>query len=186
MRKMIILALAAAAVAVPAVAIGHDGGQGRLGHTPVVTYEFVGTVTGDASADAVQIGQVRGINRHARRSLAGAASLEVKLATTTRIRVRLAGATPAWSFGPGTSADLRKGDRVRIEIRAAKGLMAADLPAAAKVRDFTRRADPAPVPPPPLPTGPPIPGTVVPPGTTLPTGPPAPGTVAPPGVTLPA
>jgi hypothetical protein len=158
MRKMIILALAAAAVAAPAAAMGHDGNRGHFGAPPVVSYEFVGTVTSNAGADSVEVGPVRGVNRHARRSLAGATSFTVKLGGLTSIRVRAAGATPWWEFAKGTSADLRAGDRVRIEIRAPRGTAAADLPAAARVRDFTMHTDP--VPPPPPPPAPPAPPVV--------------------------
>jgi len=120
-----------------------DKGKGRgralgkaLGQAKMHKVAFVmrGTLSADAVADSVGM-DVRGGNRHARRALAGADSVTVKLDATTRI----------WKAGIGKAAfsDLKSGDRVIVIWRAPKKTAAADLPAARFVIDIGPKPVPA-------------------------------------------
>src|SRR5207253_1787673 len=92
-----------------------------------VAFVMRGTLSADATADTFAM-TVRGGNRHARRALAGADSVSVKLDATTRI----------WKAGIGkaSSTDLKSGDRVLVMWKAPRKTTAADLPAARFVIDI--------------------------------------------------
>jgi hypothetical protein len=126
MKKLVSVALAAAALAVPALATA--SGNGHRDKAPrTVEYVFAGVVSADASAVSMDLKDARGINKHARRSLAGASTVTIKLDAATRLKGR---------HGlKGAAVTLKAGDRVRVVIRAAKGVAAADLPAAKVVFD---------------------------------------------------
>lgn len=126
MNKLLSVAIAAAALAVPALAAAE--GNGRQDRGPrTVEYVFAGVVSADASAISVDLHGARGINKFARRSLAGASTVTIKLDAATRFKGR---------HGlKGAAVTLKAGDRVRVMIRAAKGLAAAALPAAKVVYD---------------------------------------------------
>jgi hypothetical protein len=110
---------------------GHAFGKGKL-HG--VAFVMRGTLSADATADTAAL-NVRGGNRHARRALAGATSISVKLDATTRIRKAGVGKT--------TFSDLKSGDRVLVMWKAPRGTAAADLPAARFVIDVGPAPTPA-------------------------------------------
>jgi hypothetical protein len=121
--------------------------------TPVVSYLFKGVVMTDASADVVEVSPVKGTNIFARRALAGAPAMTLKIATATKLKSRVVAEDGSKSFVPETYADVKAGDVVYFHIRAPKGTAAADLPAAIWIRDLTANTAPAPAPvPAPAPT----------------------------------
>ena len=153
MKKLVSVALAAAALAVPAIASAR-GNDNRAKGPRVVEYEFRGVVAADASNVAIDVMDVRGLSKHARRSLAGASTVTIKLDANTRFRGR---------HGlRGSQVKLSAGDRVRIVVRAVKGLAAADLPAAMVVFDRGPVSGAATVPTPDPVVTPPPPGPVPP------------------------
>ena len=127
MRKLVIAALAAVTLAAPAAIASARGNDHRAKGPRTVEYEFRGVVTADASTVAVDLTDVRGRSKHARRALAGASTITIKLDANTRFKGRRG--------LNGTQVKLSAGDRVRVVIRAVKGLVAADLPAATLVSD---------------------------------------------------
>lgn len=150
MRKAVAVAVGIGALIAPTV--------GQAAQQRVTGFEFRGVVTADATADAMQI-EVRGANRAAWMSLAGAKSFTVKLSPNTRIvGVREA---KRRSF-----VSLKAGDRVTVIIVARRGTTAPNLSAARFVVDrgvarnwtppvVTPPVDPTPVEPP-TPTEPPV------------------------------
>jgi hypothetical protein len=153
MRKLVISALAAVTLAAPAAIASARGNDHRTKGPRTVEYEFRGVVTADASNVAVDLRKVRGLSKHARRSLAGASTITIKLDANTRFKGRR---------GPnGTQVKLSAGDRVRVVIRAVKGLAAADLPAAMLVFDRGPAPGTATVPAPDPVVTPPAPPVVV-------------------------
>lgn len=127
MRKLVIAALAAVTLAAPAAIASARGNDHRAKGPRTVEYQFRGVVTADASNVAVDLTDVRGRSKHARRALAGASTITIKLDANTRFKGRRG--------LNGTQVKLSAGDRVRVVIRAVKGLAAADLPAALLVFD---------------------------------------------------
>ena len=116
----------------PTATTADDKGKGKgkaLGKGKLHGVAFVmrGTLSADATADAFGMNVRRG-NRHARRALAGADTISVKLGATTRI----------WKAGIGkaTFSDLKSGDRVIVMWKAPRTTAAADLPAARFVIDI--------------------------------------------------
>lgn len=127
MNKLASVLLATAALTLPATtALGRGGGH-RVETPRTVEYVFHGVVSADASSGAVTVKGVRGISKHARRALAGASKITIKLDRTTRITGK---------HGlKGTRVTLTAGDRVQIVIRARAGLAIPALPAADVVND---------------------------------------------------
>jgi hypothetical protein len=154
MKKLVSVALAAAALAAPA-AIASARGNDRAKGPRTVEYEFRGVVASDASTVAVDVMNVRGLSKHARRSLAGASTVTITLDANTRFR------------GPhglsGVQVKLSAGDRVTIVVRAVRGLAAADLPAAKVVFDRGQVSGGATLPIPDPVVTPPAPGPAPPP-----------------------
>lgn len=129
---------------------GHKGSKGdRANRT--TAYVIHACVTADATATGVDTRVLSG-NRAARRALAGATTLPVKIDADTRVRLvgRAAraklqatrgndgrrGWARWWRGVSGTSADLKAGDRVSVTIKAPRGTAAAALPAARKIVDL--------------------------------------------------
>lgn len=110
---------------------GHKGGKAK-----VVAYEFRGVVTADATAGSVVVEFVQG-NKHIRRALGDAEMITVKIGASTRVRVNA-------TRTRGSFADLKAGDKVRVEIRAPRGTALANLPAARVIVDRGVAADWAP------------------------------------------
>lgn len=131
MKKLVSVALAAAALAAPAAIASAQGNDHRAKGPRTVEYVFGGVVADDSSEIAVDLNDVRGLSRDARRSLAGASSVTIKLAATTRF-VRRTGLHTMQIVltAPVSVSKLKVGDRVRVLIRAPRGLAAANLPAA--------------------------------------------------------
>jgi|GEM_PF-5656544 len=158
MRSPLTLALALALVGTPA-ALAHGGGGGgdrphprgpeavaderpptppppqrRAGHARA-HHLAQACVVADATADGAEV-RVLGANRHLRRALAGERTFTVRLDASTDIRlVGRARRTEDGARRPaaGTHADLVAGVRVTVHIRAPRGAVAADLPAAQRV-----------------------------------------------------
>ena len=157
--KILSVALAVGAVAAPAAMAARPATapakpvKPAKPAKPVVSYLFKGVVLANASSDKVEVSPVKGTNVFARRALAGAASIgaasmTLKIATTTKLKSRVVAADGTKSFVPETHADLMAGDVVFFHIRAPKGTAAADLPAAKWIRDLTANPAPAPAPAP--------------------------------------
>lgn len=144
-KKIISVALAVGAVAAPAAMAAKPATLPAkpTKPVPVVSYLFKGVVMTDATATGVEVSPVKGTNAFARRALAGATTMSLKLDATTKLRSRSVAPDGTKSFLPETFADLKAGDVVYFHVRAKKGTALADLPAAKWVRDFT--ANPAPV-----------------------------------------
>ncbi len=151
MKKwMISTAMAALAVVAPAAMADQgksDNGpkagkmeQGKHGQkaakAKIVAYEFRGVVTADATAGSVTVQFVQG-NKHVRRALGDAKMITVKIGASTRVRVNATRIR-------GSFADLKAGDKVRVEIRAPRGTALANLPAARVIVDRGVAADWAP------------------------------------------
>lgn len=146
MRKVIAAALVAGAVAAPASVLAQEPTHPtKPNHpvkhakkAPVVSMVFHGIVVADAVDGSVTIKPFRkGSNIHARRAAMGLSEMTVQLGEATRLRGFILNAEGEKVFAPETFADLKAGDRVRFVIRARKGTLAADLPAAKWMRDFT-------------------------------------------------
>ncbi len=143
MRKVIAAALIAGAVAAPASLVASGPGKQpekpkKAKKAPVVNMVFSGVVQADAAADGVVVKPLRKrSNIHARRAVVGVSEMTVKLSDATRLRGFILNAEGKRVFTRETVADLKAGDRVMFVIRAKKGTVAADLPAARWMRDFT-------------------------------------------------
>ena len=127
MNKLASVLLATAALALPAAAAFGRGDGHRVETPRTVEYVFHGVVSADASNGAVDVKGVHGISKHARRALAGASMVTIKLDRTTRLTGKRG--------LKGTRVTLTVGDRVQIVIRARAGLFIAALPAAGVVHD---------------------------------------------------
>jgi hypothetical protein len=151
MKKLVSVALGAAALAAPAIASARGNDHQAKGPR-MVEYVFSGVVAADSSDIAVDLINVRGLSRNARQALGGATSVTIKLDTNTRYVTRGHHAMqivlppppvidpvvtpPALvPVPPVVASKLAVGHRVRIIIRAPRGLAAADLPAASVVFD---------------------------------------------------
>ncbi len=143
-KKVLSVALAVGAVAAPA-AMAARPATAPAKPKPVVSLLFKGVVLNNATADMVEVSPVKGTNVFARRALAGATGITVKIAATTRLRSRTVAPDGTKSFSAESFTELQKGDVVYFHIRAARGTALADLPAAKWIRDFT--ANPAPAAP---------------------------------------
>jgi hypothetical protein len=139
MRKIIALAVVAGIVsATAALAVPPSGTPGHSNapavspastHKPLphpVQFVFRGVLTSDATAAGVQL-DVKSANHHARKALAGATSVSLKLDASSIIRK--AGKHPA------TFADLNAGDRVMLQLRAARSTALSSLPALKRIVD---------------------------------------------------
>lgn len=168
MRKLIAAAVVAGVVAAPTAALAHGSKDGKdaepvkkvapanvkkddRGHKgkrvkkdPIVSMVFSAVVSADATADAVQLDSVDGINRHAERALGAADAMTLKLATATKLKGTVIKADGTKSTVRETFADLKAGDRVFFVVRAKKSAKAANLPAAKWLRDLTGTVTPAP------------------------------------------
>lgn len=162
-RTSLALALSLATVAAGApAALAHGGGGGdRSGADDGTrTYKLWARVTADATPTGVNL-RVLGADRDMRRALGGAKTLTAAIGTDTRIwlvgRARKDRAADGrghrspkghrrsrdrdWNdrFQPavaGATADLTRGDLVKVRFRAPAGTAAADLPAATRIVDF--------------------------------------------------
>lgn len=146
--KILSVALAVGAVAAPAAMAAKPAtapAKPVKPAKPMVSYLFKGVVM-NAAAEMVEVSPVKGTNVFARRALAGASGMTLKIATTTKLRSRVVAADGTKSFLPQSHADLQAGDVVFFHVRAPKGTAAADLPAAKWIRDFTANPSPAPAP----------------------------------------
>ncbi len=144
MKKLVSVALAAAALAAPAAIASARGNEHRAQGPRMVEYVVQGVVAANASNVAVDLADARGLSKPARRALAGASTVSIKLDANTRFRGR---------HGlKGVAVKLMAGDRVRILIRAPRGLAAAALPAALVVinRGPAPGAETMPTPAPPV------------------------------------
>jgi hypothetical protein len=177
MKKWMVSAALATVTAIAPVAVAHDkagapadGPKGPKVATAeknkgkhlaesrakarMVSYEFRGIVTADATAESVTVEFVHG-NKHIRRALGDAESFAVKIDAKTKIRIR--GANPIGSY-----VDLKQGDKVRVHIRAKRGTTLADLPAARVIMDrgvaidWTPPSEEPPVAEPPVTPPPPV------------------------------
>jgi hypothetical protein len=102
-----------------------------LGPAPqrLVHFEVWGTLAADAGANATQVTvNVQRADRDATAALAGATSVTVKIdPKLTTIHKR--------GIGNETTADLKAGDRVKVEWKAPAGTTAGNLPAATRIKD---------------------------------------------------
>ena len=142
MRKIIAAALVAGVVATPATVMAHgpEKGQGekpakvavtpaeqskkkakRGKKVPVVNMVFSAVVSENATADAVVLGSVDGVNRHAERVLGAASSLTLKI-VSTKLKGTVIKADGTKSTAIETYADLKAGDRVFFVVRAKKNV----------------------------------------------------------------
>jgi hypothetical protein len=156
MKKPLVLALAACALAAPAALAVKPAGTPvapvkPTKPVPVVSYLFKGKVmSADQQAGTMTVSPVMGTNLFGRRAFYGATApytIVVKIAATTKLRSRVIGPNGSKSFVPQSFSELREHDVVFFHIRAKKGLKAADLvdKPALWVRDLTP-APPAPAP----------------------------------------
>lgn len=136
MRKYIAVALSAGLLAVPAAlarqassnGAGHGKGQpARVAKVQLATFAFSGTVT-DVSLDAntIVIAPVRAHGSRSRQALSGAVTFTARLDATTRITRS--------AMGRVTIDKIMVGDHVKVEIRAPRGTVLADMPAAKRVK----------------------------------------------------
>ncbi len=176
MRKIIAAAVVAGVVATPSAVLAHGpsaskgaepakkvapakvkkderGHKGkRAKRNPFVNMVFSGIVSADASAEAVELTSVDGINRFAERALGASDTMTLKLRAATKLKGTVIMADGTKRTALETVADLKAGDRVFFVVRARKGTSAADLPAARWLRDLTGTVTPAPASDPAAPT----------------------------------
>jgi hypothetical protein len=148
-KRMLLVGLAAGVVAVPAAMAvrpattpANPAKPAVTKPKPVVSHLFKGKIEKVACAvPNVIINPVKGTNIHARRALGTATSMTLSL-EGTRIRSRLFAPGGAKIFVPQGCDNIKIGDVVFFHIRAKKGTVLTELPAAKWLRDLTPNPTP--------------------------------------------
>jgi len=131
---------ATAAVAAPPAGTTHGkpAVSPSVSHKPLprpVQFVFRGVLTSDATAALVEV-NVKSANHHARKALAGATSVQLKLDATSIIRKA--------AKHPATFTDLKAGDRVTVQLRAPRATTLANLPVLKRIVDVGPKPAPTP------------------------------------------